>query len=108
MNKINDFGTFLIIFYDSFEVPRTSKRTIQHNPWITSGITVAISHCVTSIIMLGLNKESKQVKKMRLIIGEVHACAIYVNIIQHIKEYRKTLEMVRKDARSNSIQENVM
>ena len=62
--------------------------------------------------MLGLNKESKQVKKMRLIIGEVHACAIYtminVNIIQHIKEYRKTLEMVRKDARSNSIQENVM
>ena len=39
--------------------------------------------------MLGLNIERKNVKKMRLIIGEVHACAIYaiinLNIIQHIK-----------------------
>ena len=50
-NMINDFGTSLNIFNDSLnkacklEVPKTSKHTIQNNPWITSGTIVAISHC---------------------------------------------------------------
>ena len=57
-NMINDYGTFLNIFNDSLnkacklEVSRTSKRTIQNNPRITSGIIVAISHWTSFILTI--------------------------------------------------------
>ena len=93
------------------EVPRTSKRTIQHNPWITSGIIVAISHC-DKLYNASVKYKKKNAKRMRLIIGEVHACAIYaminVNIIQHVKNTVKLCKGLVKMQDPNSIQENLM
>ena len=49
--EINDFSTFIDIFNDNLDktckldVPKTTKLTIQNNPWITSGIIVAVNQC---------------------------------------------------------------
>ena len=49
--EINDFSTFIDIFNDNLDktckldVPKTTKRTIQNNPWITSGIIAAVNQC---------------------------------------------------------------
>ena len=108
-NMINDFGTFLNTFNDSLnkacklEVPRTSKRTIQNNPWITSGIIVAISHC-DKLYNCWVKYRKKKCKEddtdNR---GGTCLCNICNDKRKHYtayKEYRKTLKRVRKDARS--------
>ena len=49
--EINDFSTFIDIFNDNLDktckldVPKTTKRTILNNLWITSGIIVAVNQC---------------------------------------------------------------
>ena len=107
-NMINDFGTFLNIFNDSLnkacklEVPRTSKRTIQNNPWITSGIIVAISQC-DKLYNAWVKYRKKKCKDETDNRGGTCLCNICNDKHKHntaYKEYRKTLKRVRKDARS--------
>ena len=108
-NTINDFGTFLNIFNDSLnkacklEVPRTSKRTIQNNPWITSGIIVAISHCDKRYNCWVKYRKKKCKEDETDNRGGTCLCNICNDKRKHYtayKEYRKTLKRVRKNARS--------
>ena len=103
---VNDFGTFLNIFNDSLnkacklEVPRTSKRTIQNNPWITSGIIVAISHC-DKLYNCWVKYRKKTCKEDETDNrGGTCLCNDKRKHYTAYKEYRKTLKRVRKDARS--------
>ena len=49
--EINYFSIFIDIFNDNLDktckldVPKTTKRTIKNNPWITSGIIAAVNQC---------------------------------------------------------------
>ena len=80
--EINDFSTFIDIFNDNLDktckldVPKTTKRTIQNNPWITSGIIIAVNQC-DKLYEAWAKYRKKNVRMVRLIIGEVHVCALY-------------------------------
>ena len=51
VTPIDDFTSFHDVFKECIDetckltVPKTTKRTIQNNPWITSGLITSINHC---------------------------------------------------------------
>ena len=107
--EINDFSTFIDIFNDNLDktckldVPKTTKRTIQNNPWITSGIIAAVNQCDK------LYEAWAKYRKKKCKDGETDnrggtcLCIICNDKRYHYtlyKEYRKTLKKVRKDAKA--------
>ena len=107
--KIDDFSSFIDTFDKNLEktckleVPKTSKRTVQNNPWITSGIIAAVSHCDN------LYDEWCKSRKKICKIGETDnrggmcLCDVCSNKryrYTEYKEYRKILKSVRKTAKT--------
>ena len=80
--EIIDFSTFIDIFNDNLDktckldVPKTTKRTIQNNPWITSELIVVVNQS-DKLYEAWAKYRKKNVRMVRLIIGEVHVCALY-------------------------------
>ena len=107
--EINDFSTFIDIFNDNLDktckldVPKTTKRTIQNNPWITSGIIAAVNQCDKLYDAWAKYRKKKCKDGETDNRGGTCLCIICNDKRYHYtlyKEYRKTLKKVRKDAKA--------
>ena len=67
---------------------------------------------MTSFMKLGLSIERKNVRMVRLIIGEVHVCALYAMTSVIITQCTKNIVNIKKRSvkmqKLSSIQENLM
>ena len=105
---IDSFGKFTEIFQKNLDntcklkVPKTSKRTVQNNPWITSGIIASIKHC-DELYYKWRKSRKKKCKEGELDDrGGTCLCEICSNKRYHYaqyKEYRKALKNIRKNAK---------
>ena len=108
-NEIDEFSSFIDIFDKKLDetcklkIPKTSKRTVQNNPWITSGIIAAVSHCDN------LYDEWCKSRKKICKNGETDdrgglcVCDVCSNKryrYAEYKGYRKILKSVRKNAKT--------
>ena len=105
---IDSFTTFAKIFEENLdkacklEKPKSSKRTVQNNPWITAGIIASIKHC-DSLYHKWVKYRNKKCKiggtDNR---GGTCSCDVCSEKRYHYikyKEYRKVLKHVRKAAK---------
>ena len=107
-NDIDNFTTFINIFNENLDktcklkTPKCSKRTVQNNPWISSGLIVAINHCDD------LYDNWYKARKKKCKHGEsdnrggtclCDICSIKRYSYNQYKEYRKKLKSVKKSAK---------
>ena len=108
-NKIENFSSFLEIFKNNLdktcklEIPKTSKRTVQNNPWITSGIIASVKYCddLYGEWRKSRNKKCKNGETDNR--GGMCPCDICSNKryrYTQYKEYRKKLKSIRKCAKT--------
>ena len=108
-NTIDDFSSFVEIFNKNLDetcklsIPKTSKRTIQNNPWITSGIIASVKHCDS------LYDDWRKCRDKKCKNGETdnrggmclcNLCSTKRYRYKLYKEYRKVLKGIRKSAKS--------
>ena len=105
---IGSFGTFNRIFRENLdktcklEVPKSSKRTVQNNPWISSGIIASVVQC--DKLYNDWRKSRKRKCKEGVLDDRGGSCLCQIccrkrYCYTQYKEYRKILKRVRKEAK---------
>ena len=105
---IDSFGTFNKIFRENLdktcklEVPKCSKRTVQNNPLISSGIIASVNHC--DKLYYDWRKSRKKKCKEGELDNRGGSCSCKIcshkrSCYTRYKDYRKILKRVRKEAK---------
>ena len=107
---IDDFTRFHNAFKECIDetcklaVPKTTKRTMQNNPWITSGLITSINHCND------LYEDWVKSRKIKCKLGETDrkggicicaTCSKKRKTYDDYKDYRRILKKTREKAKSD-------